>query len=260
MKRTDQNNIIFAIREIRRIMEKGEATAQESREMRAILNNDNDHTAAWKQPRYALIAENENGQYRQMGERVRTLFQSITDTMNRAENEFDFMDPALQTAMATIERMGKSLPITARLKIPESFRGNPTALEMLQSLYEKYEFDTKPITEMKSPFSSLNLLDQETVTRFVAGATSEMVANNVWETSGIKRLLSKYEKGLGLDTSINPLTVEIDEVFNSTKSREQRSVITRYRKKYGAQLEKDDPDAMEEAQRLIDNDFKGPVI
>ena len=36
--------------------------------------------------------------------------------------------------------------------------------------------------------------------------------------------------------------------------------IVMYRKKYGEKLNADDPEAIEEAKRLLDNAFTGPVI
>ena len=71
---------------------------------------------------------------------------------------------------------------------------------------------------------------------------------------------SWYEKAFGLDTSVNPYAVEIENLFDTTRDRNQKLTINAYRRKYGEKLSTDDPEAIEEAERLLNNGFTGEVV
>lgn len=260
MNRATKNGFIIDIRKLYRIIEQGEHvefTAQESRE---TLANDRDHTEEWKKPRYEGITRRENEQLRELGKSAQVVCDSIMGALAKIESEFDFTDPTLQTALATINTLGDKTPYAVREQIAERFRGNPTALDMLLPLYEKHGFDTKAIKDMKEPLQSLGYRDREIMGEFIGRATSDMVEHNTWNPASVKRLLSSYEKAFGLDTSVNPYAVEIENLFDTTRDRNQKLTINAYRRKYGEKLATDDPEAIEEAERLLNNGFTGEVV
>lgn len=260
MNKNTKNSLTIQIRQARAIIEHGKRVQKDAEAKRRVLSADQDHTAIWKKPHYDTITRLENKQYRTLGASARVLMQSIVNTVNNAENDFDFMDNELQTAILTIEHMGDKMPYPVRAQIAERFRGNPTALDMLLPLFEKYGYDTKAIEDMKSPFKSFGYRDKEIVGEFIGRATSDVVEHNEWKPGEVERMFDDYEKAFGLDTSVNPYAVEIENLFDTTRDRNQKLTINAYRRKYGEKLAADDPEAIEEAERLLNNGFTGEVV
>lgn len=260
MNKSTKNSLTIQIRQARAIIEHGKRIQKDAEAKRRVLSADQDHTAIWKKPHYDTITRLENKQYRTLGASARVLVESIVNTVSNAENEFDFMDNELQTALVTIDRMGDKMPYPVRVQIAERFRGNPTALDMLLPLFEKHGYDTKAIEDMKSPFKSFGYRDKEIVGEFIGRATSDVVKHNEWKPAEIERMFNDYEKAFGLDTSVNPYAVEIENLYNASRDAKQKATIVMYRKKYGEKLNDDDPEAIEEAQRLLINGFRGEVI
>jgi hypothetical protein len=260
MKRETANRITMDIRKLSRIIKHGENVAFEAERKRELLNNDRDHTDAWKKPHYETITRVENKQLRELGKSAQVCWDSILAYLDNLVSEFDYTDPALQTALSTINALGDKLPFPVQKQIVERFRGNPTALDMLFPLYEKHGYGTQAIKDLKSPLQNIDYGDRETIGEFIGYATSDMIEHNTWNARKVKRLLASYEKSLGLDSSANPYIREIDNLYNSSKDPAQRARINTYRRKYGEQLATDDPDAIEEAERQLASGFSGPVI
>lgn len=209
------------------------------------------HSDLWKNEQYKKIDADQDRYIREHSNTIKSLFERILDCRDEMENNFDFTDSELQTALNTVKLMGKNMPYPVRTQIIERFKGNPTALDMLRPFYDEYGFNVDKIKEYKMPFDMVQKENDYSALAEFWGRSASVGAAASWQDRSAVHVLSSYTKAFGLDTSVNPYLAEIEAKYKETNSPKIRLFLSQYK----TALESDSPKAVEAAKNALENGF-----
>ncbi len=244
------------IRKMNRLIDEGNKAVAKAAEDREKIREDRDHSDEWKQKRLQEIHRQEQAAIKTAGRNIADLSPYFIGVYDEAAATFDFTDPALQNAMSMVKSFGKALPVAARNNITEHFRGNPTALELLQKCFEAQEMSVEGFKSMRELFTTPRRTS-EVLGEIVGYSTSELAQSVQWKPLSVIGLMKDFEAAFGVDSSKNPYMAEIDLLREKPElSDNQRRRIDNFLEIYGEDLKQDEENAMTQAKMRLGEEFK----
>lgn len=139
------------------------------------------------------------------------------------------------------------------------FRGNPTALELLQRAFEAQEMSVEGFKPMRERFNTPGRTSG-ILGEIVGYSTSELAQSVQWKPLSLVGLMKDFEAAFGVDSSKNPYMAEINLLREKPDlSDNQRRRIDGFLKTFGEDLEQDNIKVMNKAERCLREEFDQPL-
>ena len=242
----DNTSMILNIRALRRILEQGDSINKEIDDTVAEINADTDHSESWKAGKLDKARNIKNAELRKLGTAAVGLIEQIDEQITARREHFDHRDPDFQAALTTLQVYGKTCPYEVQQSIIESLKGNYKGLRSIKAAFEANELPTDSITKTIGILDSMGVSEAGAVSEFAAYAVSDLATTNEWRAGNIRAMLDRYERALGVDSSVNPVLARRDAFISDPDAAPAMRVRAQtWRNTYAEPLEADECRAME---------------
>jgi len=242
----NNDSLILNIRALRRILQEGDDISKEIDDTMKEIDADRDHSNEWKGKKLDTARQVRNSELRKLGAAAMPLIEDIDRQITARRNDFDHRDPDFMSAIQTLQFYGKSLPFDVSKSIVDSLRGNYKALRAVETAFKTYGISTDYLNDAIGPMGSLGISEAGAVSEFISFAASDLATSNEWRAGNVRAMLDRYERALGLDTTVNPTLAKLDAFINdpnTTPEMKHRAEV--WRGNFAERLQDDEGRAME---------------
>lgn len=257
----NNDSLILNIRALRRILKQGDEITKEIDDTMAEINADTDHSESWKAGKLDKARQVRNSELRRLGAAAMPLIEEVDRQITARRDNFDHRDPDFMSAIQTLQFYGKGLPYDVGKSIVDSLRGNYKALRAVEAAFKTYDLSTAYLNEVMGPMGSLGVSEAGAVSEFISYAASDLATANEWRAGNIRAMLDRYERALGVDSSVNPILAKLDAFISDPNAAPaMRERAKTWRNAYAEPLEADEGRAMELTENRLEAWSHGQAV